>query len=555
LLIGGQNGNAVLVGLEYRRRNAEKVQRRLPAVKGSTLYCTGFQQPTHCLQVIYDYSAKSFHLVQLSFLLRIVGLSLLVVSVAAGCARTTRPTAADRLHPCVTDEGPNDALCGNLRVFEDRQSRTGRQISLKIVVLPAVGPGDSDPLFFLAGGPGQGAAQLAPQLRQVFRPIQKRRDIVLVDQRGTGKSHPLECKSNEDSLRGLMESEQAVAARLHRCLDGYDANVRLYTTPIAMDDLDQVRDWLGYDRVNLYGGSYGTRAALVYLRQHGDRVRSMILDGVAPTDMRLPLFVARDAEHSLDSWLARCDFDARCHKAFPNLRDRVRVLLQRLEVSPVRLTMVHPRTGVREETQVDARVVASLLFGALYSPVTASLLPALIDRAEHNDFEALLALGMTDDSDNLSVGMQLSVLCSEDAPLVTQADLARETSGNLFGGRLFADQVTACEFWPRGAIDASYYQPVSSDVPALVLSGEFDPITPPVWGQEVASQLRNARHFTASASGHGVIGTPCGVRLIQEFLDRGKADAIDATCLKDVKAPPFFLTPAGPDPKGHAGAP
>ena len=483
-------------------------------------------------------------------------LSVLTLSLVTACSGTGPPTAADRLHPCVTDEGPNDALCGSLRVYENRQTRTGRQISLNIVVLPAVGSAQADPLFFLAGGPGQGAAQLAPQLRQVFRPIQKRRDIVLVDQRGTGKSHPLECRSNQESLRGLMESETSTADRLRHCLDGYDADVRLYTTPIAMDDLEQVRAWLGYQQVNLYGGSYGTRAALVYLRQHGEHVRSMVLDGVAPTDMRLPLFVARDAQHSLDSWLARCEDDARCAAKYPDIRARVRALLQRLDAAPVRLRMVHPRTGASEETRIDARIVASLLFGALYSPVTASLLPALIDRAEHDDFEALLALGMADDAtDNLSVGMQLSVLCSEDAPLVTRRDLERETAGNLFGGRLFADQVTACGFWPRGAIDASYYQPVRSDVPALVLSGEFDPITPPVWGQEVASQLSHARHFTASSSGHGVIGTPCGVRLIDEFLNAGNADALDGACLKAVKAPPFFLSPAGPDPKGQVSAP
>jgi pimeloyl-ACP methyl ester carboxylesterase len=479
--------------------------------------------------------------------------AFLLLILVAGCSQSSRPTLAGRLHACVTDEGPTDALCGRLQVFENRQARSGRKISLNIVVLPAVGTGQRDPLFFLAGGPGQGAAQLAPQLRAVFRPVQKTRDIVLVDQRGTGRSNPLECRSNQDSLTGLMEPEGAVAERLRKCLAGYDADVRLYTTPIAMDDLDEVRQWLGYDRINLYGGSYGTRAALVYLRQHGDHVRSMVLDGVAPTDMRLPLFVARDAQRALDSWLGQCQADERCRAKYPNLQGRVRALLQRLD-SPVRLRMTHPRTGASEETQLDARIVASLLFGALYSPITASLLPTLIDRAERDDFQALLALGMADDSsDNLSVGMQLSVLCSEDAPLVTRTDLAREHAGNVFGDRLFGDQVTACEFWPRGAIDANYYKPVPSDVPALVLSGELDPITPPVWGDEAARSLRNARHFTASSSGHGVIGTPCGVRLIQEFLDRGTADGLDATCLKDVKRPPFFLTPAGPDPMGRVG--
>jgi len=530
-------------------------------VKGTTFYCTAIRWPTRCLLGIYDYSAKSFHLVQ-PFVShidkkldpRLAALWVLAATLLAGCTGSGHPTVTDRLHPCVTDEGPNDALCGTLQVFENRQTRTGRQISLNIVVLPAVGSGPPDPLFFLAGGPGQGAAQLAPQLRQVFRPIQKQRDIVLVDQRGTGKSHPLDCSSDEDSLRGLMETEADAANRLRQCLDGYDADVRLYTTPIAMDDLDQVREWLGYERINLYGGSYGTRAALVYLRQHGDHVRSLVLDGVAPTDMRLPLFVARDAQRSLDSWLGQCDANPRCRASFPHMRERVRALLQRLEMSPVRLRMVHPRTGVSEDTQINARVVASLLFGALYSPITASLLPKLIEAAERDDFAALLALGMADDpSSSVSVGMQLSVLCSEDAPLVTRSDLARETAGNVFGGRLFADQITACEFWPRGTIDASYYTPVQSDVPALILSGERDPITPPVWGDEVRAQLRHARHFTAAASGHGVIGTPCGVRLIEEFLESGTADGIDATCLRTIKPPPFFVTPAGPDPMGRAG--
>jgi pimeloyl-ACP methyl ester carboxylesterase len=482
-------------------------------------------------------------------------LGLFALTLLAGCSPSTRPSLTDRLHPCVTDEGPNDALCGTLKVFENRQTRTGRQISLHIVALPAVGTALADPLFFLAGGPGQGAAQLAPQLRAVFRPVQKARDIVLVDQRGTGKSHPLECRSDEDSLTSLMEPEGAAAERLRKCLAGYDADVRLYTTPIAMDDLDQVREWLGYEHINLYGGSYGTRAALVYLRQHGAHVRSMILDGVAPTDMRLPLFVARDAQRSLDSWLGRCDADARCGAAYPNLQARVRTLLQRLDATPVGLRMVHPRTGITEDTRIDARIVASLLFGALYSPITASLLPTLIDRAEHGDFQPLLALGMADDTaGSVSVGMQLSVLCSEDAPLVTRTDLERQNANNMFSDQLFADQITACEFWPRGSIDVSYYEPVVSDVPTLVLSGELDPITPPSWGEQVLSHLSRARHFTAASSGHGVIGTPCGVRLIQEFLDRGSADDLDGTCLKRIAGPPFFLTPAGPDPKGRVDA-
>src|SRR4030095_4488254 len=200
----------------------------------------------------------------------------------------------------------------------------------------------------------------------VFRQIQRTRDIVLVDQRGTGKSNPLNCRSSASSLREMTEGSGAALARLRRCLGSYDADVRLYTTDIAMDDLDDVRAFLGYDRINLYGGSYGTRAALRYLRQHGTHVRSMVLDGVAPTDMRLPLFTARDAQLSLDKALADCDGEPTCRRAFPGMASRIRTLIAKLAQHRQRVRIVHPRTGVAEDVDVDARLVARVFFSALY---------------------------------------------------------------------------------------------------------------------------------------------------------------------------------------------
>src|SRR6187549_2592684 len=261
---------------------------------------------------------------------------LLLTLVAGACNAAESHRSLDRLHPCLSSEGPTDALCGTVTVFENRHTAIGRQIRLWVVVLPSLASTASDdPLFFLAGGPGQAAAQLASQVRGVFRQLQRTRDIVLVDQRGTGKSNPLNCRSGASSLREMTEGSAAALNRLRRCLDGYDADVRLYTTDIAMDDLDDVRAVLGYDRINLYGGSYGTRAALVYLRQHGDHVRAAILDSVAPTDMRLPMYAARDAQRALDKLLAACDADARCHSTYPNLSIQVRSLIQRLDEQPV----------------------------------------------------------------------------------------------------------------------------------------------------------------------------------------------------------------------------
>jgi pimeloyl-ACP methyl ester carboxylesterase len=421
-------------------------------------------------------------------------------------------------------------------------------------VLPSLAstPG-ADPLFFLAGGPGQSAAQLASQVRDMFRTVQRTRDIVLVDQRGTGKSNPLNCRSSANSLRELTAGSDVALARLRRCLEAFDADVRLYTTAIAMDDLDDVRAFLGYDRINLYGGSYGTRAALVYLRQHGEHVRSTVLDGVAPTDMRLPLFTARDAQRALDNALVDCNAEPACRRAFPDMGTRIRRLIASLEQHPRRVRIVHPRTGIAEDVNVDARLVASVIFSALYSPLTASIVPALVDRAEQNDFQGLyaLALATEDAGANMSIGMQLSVLCSEDAAQVSAGELKAETSGSVFGSHLIGSQLDACAMWPKGKIDADYYRPVVSDVPVLVLSGEVDPVTPPGWGDAVVKHLSRGLHIVVPSTGHGVVATPCGNRLISDFIERGSIEGLDIGCVATVRRPPFFVTPAGPDPSGN----
>jgi pimeloyl-ACP methyl ester carboxylesterase len=484
----------------------------------------------------------------LRFLLR--STAVLLAMVAGACGQSPQPTALDRLHPCTGDEGPTDAYCGSLRVFENRQTRQGRTIDLRIVVLPAFSnEARPDPLFFLAGGPGQGAAAMAEQIGEAFQRIQQDRDIVLVDQRGTGKSNPLNCRPPTDSLRELNEPDQVGLERLKTCLNGYDADLRLYTTSIAMDDLDDVRAYLGYDTIDLYGGSYGTRAALVYLRQHEPHVRAVVLDSVAPPDMRLPLFAARDAQRALDKLLTDCEADEACRTLYPNLGTRLKTLLARLTAQPVRVMLVHPRTGIAEEVSVDARFVAGTLFGALYAPLASSLVPALIDRAERNDFQGMLALGFANETagENMSVGMQLSVLCAEDASRISPADVERESAGTVFGPRLMS-MVKACEFWPRGEVAPTFYEPVVSNVPVLIMSGELDPVTPPAWGDAVASHLKRARHFVVPGTGHGAAGAGCGLRLVQEFLNRGSAEGLDPKCLSEVRRPPFFLTPSGPDP-------
>ncbi len=350
---------------------------------------------------------------------RLLAATLLLTS----CSGLRETSAIDRLTPCKSTDDPSDAFCGTFDVWEDREAKSGRKIPLKIVVLPAMKQKYApDPLFFLAGGPGQGAAGLAKMIREPFRGIENDRDIVLVDQRGTGKSNPLECKAEDDDEANEDDVTALMVRRLHACLDSYKdkADVTKYTTPIAMDDLDDVRQFLGYSKINLYGGSYGTRAAIVYARRHPEHTRAVILDGVAPTDMRLPLYMARDSQRALELLFRDCEKDAGCNQRFPHLGDRLKALLGRLSAHPQHVRYTHPRTGVEKDLDVKQLTVSGVLFASLYSPMTASLVPLLVEEAEKGNFTGFLALGAAFDPTAATIarGMHFSVVCAEDFPRI-----------------------------------------------------------------------------------------------------------------------------------------
>lgn len=484
--------------------------------------------------------------------MRVVAVVLAAAMTFVACKETGSsqgPTIA--LEACRVGGIDGEVLCGKHEVYEDRVGRTGRKISLNLVVARSLAPtAKPDPLFVLAGGPGQAATEVAERLMPTFDRIRRNRDIVFLDQRGTGKSNPLEC-DGETPDGGLSESldTKLDPTEFTRCLTKLDADPRLYTTPIAMDDLDEVRAALGYEQINLWGGSYGTRAALVYLRQHGAHARTAILDGVAPVDLRLPLSFAKDGQRALDLLLQACEQEASCAKAFPQLRAELDELLKRLAESPITVTAEHPLSGVREPVTISHRAFTQILRGLLYVPEAASLMPLTISRAAKGDFEPFLAQatllsgGM---QKGLSIGMFLSVICAEDAPLVKPEEIDAQTSGTFLGAGFTRDMLALCEVWPRGFVPDGYSQPVSSQVPTLILSGELDPVTPPVHGEAAAKHLPNSKHIVVPGVGHGVSGQGCVPKLIAEFVQSGSVQGLDATCAQRLERPPFFVTFAGP---------
>jgi pimeloyl-ACP methyl ester carboxylesterase len=329
--------------------------------------------------------------------------------------------------------------------------------------------------------------------------------------------------------------------------------VTKYTTEIAMDDLDDVRGFLGYPRIDLYGGSYGTRAAIVYARRHPEHTGAVILDGVSPPDMRVPLYMARDSQRALELLFRDCANDAGCRARFPNLRQRLETLLVRLGAHPQHTRYVHPRTGLETEMDVTRLTVTSILFAALYSPKTAALIPLMIEQGEQGNFSSLLALRAAYDPvwKSIARGMHFSVLCSEDAPRIEAGSVQREAAGTFLGTTVADAHLEPCQFWPRAPIDAGYYANTPSDLPALILSGDLDPVTPPSWGRQVASQWRNSRHVIVPGTGHGTAPSGFVMKVMARFLEQGSASNLDASCVERLKRPPFFLGPSGPGAPGE----
>jgi pimeloyl-ACP methyl ester carboxylesterase len=428
-------------------------------------------------------------------------------------------------------------------------------LRLHVAVAPALSPNpEPDPLFILAGGPGQGASDTAPVLMPLLERIRRDRDVVFVDQRGTGKSHPLQCEL-EDPQADLgtrllaqfdPERVRACAAELSKTSD-----LRRYTTLSAVEDLDEVRAALGYPRVNLWGGSYGTRVALAYMRRFPERVRTAALDGVAPLQLLLPLDAAEDAERALGLLFDHCGKDPACSSRYPALGERFAQLLGRLEAQPARTLLPHPLTGEPVELEIRRDGLAGLVRTLLYQAEATTLLPFTVDRALGGDFRPLAAqaeLVSASLEGMLSVGLFFSVLCSEDVPFIPPDRLARAGEGTFLGGRVVRELVEACQLWPSEPVAPDFRQPVYSELPVLMLSGELDPITPPHWAELAGQTLPKAVHVTLAGHGHGTMVHACARRLVERFVRAGTADGLELRCHGGSDRPPFFINYAGPVP-------
>jgi pimeloyl-ACP methyl ester carboxylesterase len=470
--------------------------------------------------------------------------AILFLLDAGGCAKHRLQGGLSKLKPCRLPGIDEELFCGKLTVFENRETRTGRTIDLNIVVLPALDQkAKAEPLFDLEGGPGAAASNAAMFYAKEGKEYRRKHDVVLVDQRGTGKSNPLTAppikKTPQDYLREMYPVDYV--QNLRRIL-GERADLTQYTTSIAMDDLDDVRAWLGYDRINLVGLSYGTRAVLVYMRQHPEHVRSAILLAVAPTDLKMPLHHSESAARAMDLLLGECERDAACHAAFPQIRDDWKNALAQLEKQPARVEH-SPDKAEPTTVEIQPGVFEEKIRTWMYGRDKAARIPLIVHHAAAGDFAPFLqqAIGPSI-PDFVADGMYLSVTCAEDVPFINQDEAAKLNAGNPFGNYRVFQQTRACGMWPRGEIPTDFLEPVSSNVPVLIFSGNMDPVTPSRYGEEVARHLPNSRHVIIPEAGHGVDGLTdpgCMDRIAIEFLDKSDANNLDVSCVERMAPPPF----------------
>lgn len=481
--------------------------------------------------------------------------SLCAAALAAPGAHAQKAAGADQLgmETCelVVPGTPLSTMgqCGWLRVAENPAEPEGRRIDIRVARIPARGrEAAPDPLIFFAGGPGQAATETWPLVAYALRKVNESRDILLVDQRGTGQSNALKCPQVE--LEVAMASDWDAVARTTRdCLESVDGDPRFYTTTIAMHDIDAARAALGYQKVNLYGGSYGTRAAQVYLRLFPEQVRSIVLDGVVPQSLALGSEHAEKLDQAIFRVLAGCDDDPVCAEAFPETRRKLRELIAMLETEPVAVTPMHPTTGKPFSMTFDRDVLASSLRFLSYSADTQAMLPLLVSEAhETRSFERLasqMLIAAAGLQQSISQGMELSVLCAEDYPKFPQGgDREKYLMGNLMHRAVEVQ----CGIWPRGPVPEDFNAPVSADVPVLLLSGELDPVTPPEYADEVAAQFPQAMHLVAPGQGHIVTTRGCMGDLVSQFIIEGAFEGLDTACLSRMQATPYFITLTGPRP-------
>ncbi len=476
--------------------------------------------------------------------------AVLLLGLASGAT-------ALELEDCRISAGPAfpgiKARCGTMLRPENPADPGSPDIEISVAVVPALDlKPEPDPFVPLAGGPGGSAIEFYSTYSAAFEPVRRHRDILLVDQRGTGSSSRMDCDVDEDIIEGRYSEEQVLRVT-QDCLAALPHDPRFFTTSVAVSDLEAVREALGYDTLNLYGVSYGSRVAQHFTKRYPGSTRSIVLDGVVPPQLVLGPEIATEAQKALDEIFARCAADSACGARFPDLAQGFRRLRNDLEIQPVTVEIPDPVTGHLETLDFGLSELAGAVRMLAYNANSISILPLLVHTAATGNLEPLAAQARmiaAQMSDALALGMHNAVMCSEDAPFYDSEAIDRDAVEASYIGIVQLDAIEAmCSVWPAGPVDADFRAPLATDIPVLLLSGEADPITPPEYAELAMVDLKDAQHLTMQKQGHGQAAVGCTPRLIGLFVESpGRLADDEVSCLERSFVMPFFLDFTGPAP-------
>ncbi|MCF6318581.1 MAG: alpha/beta hydrolase [Proteobacteria bacterium] len=440
--------------------------------------------------------------------------------------------------------GKVKAECGTLSVAENR-SNPSRMIDLNIAIIRSKSTKKlNDPVIMLAGGPGQSAVDTGPGIVHAFKQVLKKRDVVLVDQRGTGGSNILKCDFDEEIQQAILADPSLAPPEFKKCVQNLDADTRYYTTIESIKDLEEVRKALKIDKWNLLGVSYGSRKALTYMKLFPDSIRSVILDGIVPQQEALLQSHEKNIVNALRLQFAQCENQPACQEAFGDVEQQMWKLLNDINNSQPTIRLQNFTTGEYEEVTLTKEIISIAIRMFAYSPSSISLLPLMIAKANHGQPEVI-----TSQADMISNTLDQSmshvffpIICAEDLPFIAQLPV---NENNLLGD-MIADLVAVCAVWPHGTVDASFKDPVVSDLPVLLLSGELDPVTPPSFAELAMQTLSNSQHLIAKGQGHNVFPAGCMPDIITDFIQDPEQE-LDIECMKDFDYTPFFINMMGPE--------
>ncbi len=444
-----------------------------------------------------------------------------------------------KTHPC-TVAHVGAVMCGSLAVYEDRSLGSGRMIRIHFLRFPAKMAGGT-PIFFLGGGPGEASQPLIGMPGPLLPSLQRNHDLIFIDQRGTGASHPLSCQlftSTQSYFSAGLPSEAVRACRKELRAN---ADLNDYGTSYAADDMDDIRAALGYNKISIYGGSYGSQLGLVYLRLHSDHVANIVLAGVDPPSAKGPLQTAQAAQGALASLFSRCRHDALCNQHFPHLTKTFTSVLDQF-ASGYRKVSVHDvRTHALVNVQMSRTGFIDLIRHLLYSDETLTLVPLLIEKASHGDFTGVGAINVLfskSAQEHLQFGMLLSVVCSEEMPFISRSDVLAQTKGTWYGSDGLAQLRDSCAIWNVKSVARAYIRPIRSAVPTLMISGTADPATLPSNATQLLDLMPNAKQILVKGAPHE-IEDPCIDAIVLAFYTAGSVSKGDTSCLQHIERPPF----------------